>query len=224
MKVTKFAVVLFAAIVLTVAQAGASVVHNWSGGTLEIPPPINYFGPGPQTFGVDNVVWSSTNASNQGGSVFGYTGTYGFLGNGFWDGALGPMIGLNDSKDVYGVTDTMTFAFASPVQSVGAFFNYVPGSSNPTTVSVYDSSMTLIESYNLTWNFNNSSCVDCGMLVGFLESSKDISYLTMSDNYVALANLTTNFNASTTPEPSSLLLLGSGILGLAGVVRRKLFS
>ena len=30
------------------------------------------------------------------------------------------------------------------------------------------------------------------------------------------------FNGSSTPEPGSLLLLGSGILGLAGVVRRKL--
>jgi hypothetical protein len=35
----------------------------------------------------------------------------------------------------------------------------------------------------------------------------------MTDNYIAMAS---------TPEPSSLLLLGSGLLGLVGVARRKL--
>ena len=34
---------------------------------------------------------------------------------------------------------------------------------------------------------------------------------------------TTGSNTSPTPEPSSIMLLGSGILGLAGVLRRKLF-
>ena len=30
-------------------------------------------------------------------------------------------------------------------------------------------------------------------------------------------------STGTTPEPSSIMLFGSGILGLAGVLRRKLF-
>ena len=34
---------------------------------------------------------------------------------------------------------------------------------------------------------------------------------------------TTTTTSTTTPEPSSILLFGSGILGLAGVIRRKLF-
>ena len=33
-----------------------------------------------------------------------------------------------------------------------------------------------------------------------------------------------NFQASTTPEPSTLLTLGSGLIGLAGLARKSLFS
>jgi hypothetical protein len=212
----------FVALMFMAVAANASLVTSWTGGTLEAMPAINYFGPGPQVFGVDNVTWSSTNASNQGGSVFGYTGSYGYINNGFWDGALGPMAGLNDSFDAYGVTDTMTFSFASPVQSVGGFINYVPGDSTVTTIAVYDTMGNLIESYNLTFNFNNSGCVDCGMMLGFAESSAIIGSFTLTDNYIGIVNLTTNFNSSTVPEPSSLLLLGSGVLGLCGVIRRKM--
>ena len=56
------------------------------------------------------------------------------------------MAGLNDSYDRYTVTDTMTFAFATPVSWVGGFFNYVPYGSTPTTLTVWDASNNLIES------------------------------------------------------------------------------
>jgi len=40
--------------------------------------------------------------------------------------------------------------------------------------------------------------------------------------YIGLDNVSVTQNAPTAPEPSSFLLLGTGVLGLGGIVRRKL--
>ena len=216
------AAVIFLVTSLVALQAAASVVTSIPGGTVIPMPALDYFGGGPQTFGTTNVVtWSSTNdgiSCCQGGSVFGYTGTYGFGSNGSWTGALGPMAGVNDANVFYGVSDTMTFTFANPVAAVGGFLNYYPdGITTPTTIAVYDVNGILIESFDLTFVTDGSD--DSGAFYGFLESSAIIKSFTLTDNYLAIANLTVG---TATPEPSSLLLIGTGLLGAVGYGRKRL--
>lgn len=203
--------------VVSAGQAAASVVFSLSPGGFIQMPSINYFGPGPQAF--SDYTWTSTNATFQAGSVFGYTGGYGYLSNGFWDGTLGPMAGVNDSFDVYGVQDTMTFAFTAPRSEVGGFLNYVPGGTTPTTIAIYDAAYNLLESYNLT--FLTSNQTNQGQTIGFLRNTADISFFTLTGNYIGIAGVQGNNVITPTPEPSSLALMGSALAAVAFGMRKR---
>lgn len=196
---------------LSAAPARATVVTSLPDGTLVPIPVVQFvdtFGPGPHVFG-PSITWTST----EGSSVFGWTTGYGFGGNGFWNGLLGPMAGLNAD------TGTMTFQLASPALGIGGFIDYAPSTERTSFIAIYDTGFILLESFDLTFTKGFSS-TNAGEFLGFVREKPEIGYFTVSNNFVGITELTLQNDSSSVPEPGTLLLLGAGIVALATRRRR----
>jgi hypothetical protein len=192
------------------SAASASVITSPEGQFIAFPV-VNAFGAGPETL-TSNITWSSTNANidNQ-GAVYGWNQGYDFLGNGYSSGVS--LVGLNDSSDYWDVVDSMTFAFATPVQSAGAVLNWVPNGS-PVTIAVYNSSDVLLDSLTLSADEANSVTPDS--FYGFSESTADISSFVLTDGYVAAIG---GLNVAGVPEPATWALMLTGFAGLGAAMR-----
>ena len=112
---------------------------------------------------------------------------------------------------------TATFSFANPTEYFGFWITGIQ--------SVFTSTFTVSyngadgQTLNIPINMNGGA-----QYFGFTDAGNAF-------NSVTISNLSNDawgiddaaYNAGTsTPEPSSLLLLGSGALGLAGIIRRKM--
>jgi hypothetical protein len=92
-------------------------------------------------------------------------------------------------------------AFSGPMLNAGTYWLNLQNASVPSGDPVY-------------WDENEGPSLSSSNSVG--------SFPSESFTVLGTSSSTTSTTTSV-PEPSSILLLGSGILGLAGLVRRRLF-
>jgi hypothetical protein len=148
-----------------------------------------------------------------------YNSPWGLASNGSWNSARNGYAGY-----AYG-PGYMEFAFNDgPVAAVGAFMNDAPGFGTDLIISAYGTS-GLLESYNITvlYPIVTPSGINDGAFRGIERSSADITSFRVFGYVPVVDNLTFGGAGSQVPEPTSLLLLSSGLgmIGLAAWRRRK---
>jgi len=174
---------------------------------------------------------------NQNGGGLGCSGAPWCYGYGASSGS-GVLTGSPDGGNVV-TTAGIIVSFTKPQSDVQAFLSDTSPLGNY-TVYAYDSSNTLLASFVVPetgtlppgytgcgdFYFPAPGCTPLpGLFVGFEDTTASIAWIQIGPSSSfgdAFAVDDVRFGTST-PEPSSLLLLGSGLLGIAGTLRRKIF-
>lgn len=104
----------------------------------------------------------------------------------------------------------LSMTFSTPQTLVTGYYT----SDFDATLTAYDSLGNLVETVDLSSNYGSNSL--------FTVSGTDITTIDLngSPDFLTIDDVTFSQSAAT-PEPSSLVLLGTGIAGFAGVVRRR---
>nr|WP_321465709.1 PEP-CTERM sorting domain-containing protein [uncultured Desulfobulbus sp.] len=104
---------------------------------------------------------------------------------------------------------TILMQFAKLASMVG--IGIADSAGGPEWITVYDSGMNVLESYMATTGANVYNVITRG--------SYDIKYLEVKGDFFAIDDL--QFNSSVIPEPTTMLLFGTGLAGLAALGRRR---
>jgi hypothetical protein len=150
------------------------------------------------------------------------------LGQGYYDlgvDAYDPNgNGWFDGNAVYAGLDAgqgyMTFSFAAPVQSFGAFLNYAPGYGDNPTISTYDINNNLLSSFDLSVLAPISSPVQQNHFEfrGISENAASIASFRLGGSYI-VASGSANGSPMEVPEPFTIV--GTLVGGSAALRMRK---
>lgn len=123
---------------------------------------------------------------------------------------------------VYNPIGPMSVQFATPVGYFEGYFTY----NLPLLVQAFDAGNNLLASYNSVCSANYIGAGQgCNPNELGVVTAANISYVTISGgggNNFTLDDARFTGSINNSPEPGTLLMMSSGILGLAGVLRRKI--
>ena len=176
------------------------------------------------------LVWLADPAASIGSGVW-TDGPVGLDGTGtLWDGTSATLNPLEQMQGLLGdinAGDILTFEWSitTPVEVGGMDIDYGFFMSDLVTGTFFNTGSTFADDWgggsNLTGNYSYTfSAADAaliGGLGGFVGTSWD---LFISGQPADTTGFSASFTFSAVPEPTTMLLLGTGLLGLAGARRR----
>jgi hypothetical protein len=142
-----------------------------------------------------------------------------------WNGNFSAGMGLiyNGVETLSNTPGGILVSFNQPVFGAGAYIQNDPFGAFTGIITLYDSSFNLLGTFSAPGNSDTN--VGTALFIGAFDSTADVSFAIFdtNDDDFAIGTMRLATSAvTTTPEPGTLFLVAPSMIGLAGVIRRRM--